>query len=47
MSSIVKYACEALAGVEISCFMFNGEPYFKGIDVATVLGYANEKFGSV
>ncbi len=41
MSSIVKYACEELDNAEISCFMFNGEPYFKGIEVARVLGHDN------
>ena len=43
MSSIVKYTCEALAGVEISCFMLHGEPWFKGVEVATVLGYARPR----
>ena len=43
MSSIVKYACEELAGVEISCFIVKGEPWFKGIEVATVLGYARPR----
>ena len=39
MSQIVKYTCEALAGVEISCFMLHGEPWFKGVEVAILLGY--------
>ena len=43
MSSIVKYTCEALDNAEISCFVFNGEPYFKGVEVATVLGYAKPR----
>ena len=41
MSQIVKYVCEALAGAEISCIVIKGEPWFKGRDVATVLGYKN------
>ena len=41
MSQIVKYACEELAGAEISCFMFNGEPYFKGVEAAKILGHQN------
>ena len=43
MSSIVKYACKALAGAEISCFMIKGEPWFKGVEVATILGYARPR----
>ena len=43
MNQIVKYACEALAGAEISCIMIKGEPWFKGIDVAVVLGYARPR----
>ena len=43
MSQIVKYACEALDNAEISCFVFNGEPYFKGVEVAKVLGHQNER----
>ena len=39
MNSIVKYACEALAGASISCIIENGEPWFKAKDVATVLKY--------
>ena len=34
MSQSVKYTCEELGGAEISCFMFNGEPYFKGVEAA-------------
>ena len=37
MSSIVKYACKALAGAEISCIMIKGEPWFKGVEVATII----------
>ena len=43
MSQIVKYACEELAGAEISCFMFNGEPYFKGVEAAKISGHQNER----
>ena len=39
MSQIVKYACEELDNVEISCLTVNGEPWFKGIEVAILLGY--------
>ena len=43
MSQIVKYVCEELENAEISCVMVNGDPWFKGIDVATVLGYARPR----
>ncbi len=43
MDSIVKYACEELGGAEISCLMVKGDPWFKGIDVATLLGYKKHK----
>ena len=43
MSQIVKYTCEELGGAEISCFMIKGEPWFKGVEVATVLGYARPR----
>ena len=43
MSQIVKYACEALDNAEISCFVFNGEPWFKGVEVAKILGHHNER----
>ena len=39
MNQIVKYVCEELSGVEISCIMISGEPWFKGHEVAKVLGY--------
>ena len=39
MSSIVKYTCEELDNAEISCLTVNGEPWFKGIEVAILLGY--------
>ena len=40
MDSIVKYACEALAGVVVNCIMDGDVPWFKGVDVATALKYA-------
>jgi anti-repressor protein len=43
MDSIVKYACEELGGATISCLIVEGEPYFKGVEVARVLGYGNTK----
>ena len=43
MSSIVKYACEELGGATVGCLMVKGEPWFKGIDVAAVLGYQNTR----
>ena len=43
MSQIVEYTCETLAGAEISCLTVKGEPWFKGIDVAVVLGYAKPR----
>ncbi len=43
MTQIVKYMCEELDKAEISCVMVNGDPWFKGIDVATVLGYARPR----
>ncbi len=39
MSQIVKYACAELAGAEVTCVTVDGEQWFKGIEVATVLGY--------
>jgi prophage antirepressor-like protein len=40
MSQIAKYACDELGGAEISCIVVKGEPWFKGVDVASVLGYS-------
>ena len=37
--SVVQYVCEELENVEISCMVVNGDPWFKGIEVAKVLGY--------
>ena len=39
MSQIVKHACEELDNAEISCLIVNGEPWFNGAEVATLLGY--------
>ena len=39
MSSIVKYACEELGGAEIECIVVDGEPWFKFLPVAKVLGF--------
>ena len=39
MSSVVKYACEALAGAAVTCIIENGVPWFKAKDVATALRY--------
>lgn len=43
MISIVKYSCEALAGAKISCIMIKGEPWFKGVEIAKILGHENER----
>jgi len=42
MSHIVKYNCQALK-CSVECVMVNGEPWFKGKSVATILGYADTK----
>ena len=39
MSQIVKYMCEEIENVEISCIVVNGEPWFCGAEVASALGY--------
>ena len=39
MSQIVKYSCDELGGAEISCVIVKGETFFRGHDVAKVLGY--------
>ena len=39
MSQIVKYVCEELANAEISCMVVNGDPGFKGVEIASLLGY--------
>ncbi len=43
MNQIVKYACGELGGAEISCLTVKGEPWFKGIEVAAVSGYARPR----
>ena len=39
MSQLAKCACEELGGAEISYIIVKGEPWFKGVEVAKVLGY--------
>ncbi len=39
MNLIVKYVNEELKNAEISCPVVPGDPWFKGIEVAKVLGY--------
>ena len=41
MDSIVKYACDELDGVEISCLLVECDPWFCGVEVARVLQYAH------
>jgi prophage antirepressor-like protein len=41
MSPIVKYRCEALAGVVVNCIMDGDDPWFKAIDIATALKYTD------
>jgi prophage antirepressor-like protein len=43
MSQIFKYACEESGGAEIRCFTIKVEPWFRGIEVASVLGYAKPR----
>ena len=43
MDSIVKYSCEDIAGVEISCVIAKGEPWFKAKEIAEALGYSDTK----
>ena len=43
MSSIVKYACNELSGVEIECIIVDGQPWFKARQVAQALGYIKTK----
>ena len=38
MDSIVKFACEELGGAAIRCLIVKGDPWFCGVEVATVLG---------
>ena len=39
MSQLAKCVCEELGGAEISYIIVKGEPWFKGVEVAKVLGY--------
>ena len=41
MGSIVKYTCEALAGVVVTCIVENGEPWFKASDESKAFQYKN------
>ena len=41
MSSIVKYACEELAGATVDCIVKDGELWVDSNGVATILGYAS------
>ena len=43
MSSIVKYACNELSGVEVECIIVDGQPWFKARQVAQALGYSDTK----
>ena len=43
MDSIVKFACEELGGVKIGCLIVKGDPWFCGVEVARVLGYAKPR----
>ena len=35
----MKYMCEEMENAEIRCIVVNGEPWFKGAEVASDLGY--------
>ena len=39
MSQLVPYICEQLGGIQLSCKVDDGEPWFRAIDVATALKY--------
>ena len=41
MSQIINYACEQLGGIQISCIVDDGEPWFRAVDVATALSYSD------
>ena len=43
MSSIVKYACNELSGVEIECIIVDGQPWFKAKQIVQALGYSDTK----
>ena len=42
MRSIVKYSCAEL-NAEIDCVLVNGEPWFKGVQVAKILGFESRQ----
>ena len=41
MSQIIPYTCEQLGGIQISCIIDDGEPWFRAIDIATALKYTD------
>jgi anti-repressor protein len=41
MNQISNFECPYIENVQISCMMVDGEPWFKGIDVAKALEYKN------
>ena len=41
MSQIIPYTCEQLSGIQISCIIDDGEPWFRAIDIATALKYTD------
>jgi prophage antirepressor-like protein len=41
MSQIIPYVCGELGGIQISCIIDGGEPWFKAFDVASALKYRN------
>ena len=41
MSQITPSICEQLSGIQILCILYDGEPWFKAIDIATALKYRN------
>ena len=41
--SIVEFSCADLDDASVECIVVDGEPWFKGRDVATILGYSNLK----
>ena len=41
INEIVPYICEPLGGVQITCILDDGEPWFKAIDIATALKYTD------
>lgn len=41
---LVKRVCEELGGAEIYCVLIGGEPWYKAVEVQTLLGYKTRKF---